>query len=216
MPSHALRWSRWCLGFPRQVSSLTWKWEIHRWVGWNHHRWGRPALNLVDGSEMVQIDQTWKKLEPYESRVLGIRIYIYIFTYIYIYIHIYIHIYIYTYIYIHIYIYTYVLYGVWINLTKKLVALFRSTLESLSLSPPSLDHFEWQGQVHFECIQPQNSNHYPIVCGWIPHYHRFGGVQSMGVPLSHPFYFWIFHQKNHPASLRYPPWPWKPPRWWRL
>jgi hypothetical protein len=51
---------------------------------------GNPSLSWLEppqmgeacpefgGSEMVQIDQTWKKLEPYESRVLGIRIYIYI------------------------------------------------------------------------------------------------------------------------------------------
>ena len=32
----------------------------------------------------------------------------------------------------------------------------------------------------------------------------YGGFQSMGVPLNHPFQLGIFHENNHPASLGYP------------
>ena len=197
MPSHALRWSRWCLGFPRQVSSLTWKWEIHRWVGWNHHRWGRPALNLVDGSEMVQIDQTWetwKKLEPYESRILGIRIYIYI---------------------IHIYIY---MCSMVCGLTWRKSWLHYSDPHwnlPLSLSPlagslwvTGTGPFRMHSAPKFKPLPHSLWLNSPLPPIWRCPIH--GGTPKSSI------LFLDFPTEKPSSKLEVPPWPWKPPRWWRL
>ena len=42
----------------------------------------------------------------------------------------------------------------------------------------------------------------------------YGGFQSMGVPLNHPFQLGIFHENNQPPSIfGVPPWLWNPPLW---
>ena len=185
MPSHALRWSRWCLGFPRQVSSLTWKWEIHRWVGWNHHRWGRPALNLVV-LRWFRLTKPGRNLSHMKAGFLEYE-----------------------------YIYIYVLYGVWINLTKKLVALFRSTLESLSLSPlagslwvTGTGPFRMNSAPEFKPLPHSLWLNSPLPPIWRCPIH--GGTPKSSI------LFLDFPTEKPSSELEVPPWPWKPPRWWRL
>ena len=75
---------------------------------------------------------------------------------------------------------------------------------SLSLSPRWITLSDRDRSIS-NAFSPRIQSEFPIVCGWIPHYYGFGVVQSMGVPLSHPFYFWIFHpQKPSSEQFWYP------------